>query len=77
MDGRYTDLSAGGGQCVISENWESTAEWRVDLGGVFSVHHVFIQYRTDNLDWGKILHHQNNSANELTDVYHYHCLYSA
>ena len=45
VDGMYTNLSRGGGQCAVSRYGE-TAEWRVDLGGVKSIHHVLIQYVT-------------------------------
>nr|XP_022305387.1 uncharacterized protein LOC111112265 [Crassostrea virginica] len=49
VDGLYTDLGWGG-QCAVSDG-EQTAEWRVDLGGVRSIHNIIIQYMTDNDVW--------------------------
>ena len=43
VDGLFTDLRWDGGQCAGSDG-ERTAEWRVDLGGVKYIHHLFIQH---------------------------------
>ena len=51
VDGQYTDLRWWAGQCAESREGQ-TAEWRVDLGGVKNIHHVFLQYATHNVVWG-------------------------
>ena len=53
VDGQYTDLREWAGQCAASDGGQ-TAEWRVDLGGVKNIHHVFVQYATENRVWGNV-----------------------
>ena len=53
VDGRKDSLSIFGSDCVTSQH-NYTAEWRVDLGAVVSIHHIFIQCATNNKPWGKV-----------------------
>lgn len=55
VDGQKSNLHSYGGQCTVSKNGYTTAEWRVDLEGVLSIHHIFIQYMTENHVWGMAL----------------------
>nr|XP_022307732.1 uncharacterized protein LOC111113734 [Crassostrea virginica] len=52
VDGRKANPPKSDGQCTLSHG-NDTAEWRVDLGGVYSIHHIFLQYMTGTSLWGK------------------------
>ncbi|XP_056002938.1 receptor-type tyrosine-protein phosphatase alpha-like isoform X5 [Ostrea edulis] len=51
VDGLKSKFTATGRQCTISNNYKQRAKWWVDLGGVLSIRHITIHYRTDNLAW--------------------------
>mgnify|MGYP003685696787 CR=1 FL=1 len=51
VDGRKGNLSPWGGECVASRH-NTTAEWRVDLESVLSIHHIVIQYSQQKTVWG-------------------------
>ena len=58
VDGKYSDLSADGEQCILTTFGKNKTEWRVGLREVSSIYCIFIQYRTDNLTWGKFIFFQ-------------------
>ena len=43
-----------GGDCAVSLYGYNTTEWRLDLGDVLYIHHIVIQYATQNVDWGTV-----------------------
>lgn len=51
VDGKKPNISQWGRECVASNN-DRTAEWRVDLNGVLSIHHIVIQYVRNKPVWG-------------------------
>ena len=53
VDGRKSSLTVYGGDCTNSD-LKNTTEWRVDLENILSIHHILIQFATDNKDWGII-----------------------
>ena len=53
VDGKKTNLSIW--ECVVS-SYDRTAEWRVDLNGVLSIHHILIQYAKNKPVWGMFFH---------------------
>ena len=70
VDGQYTDLDEGAGQCAASY-FQQIAEWRVDLGGVKNIHHVFLQYTTANRVWGTVSFKLHNSVLFIQMYYTY------
>ena len=58
VDGLKQNLSVDGGQCAWSFGGRIT-EWRVDLGKILSIHHIFIQYATANKVWGTVFSMKN------------------
>ncbi|XP_061190073.1 protein draper-like [Saccostrea echinata] len=57
VDGLKTNLTSVGGQCVISGNDLRTATWWVNLTSILSIHHITIQYRTENEKWDPSNHY--------------------
>lgn len=51
VDGRKSDLSNVGGQCVLSANGKQTALWWVNLTSIYNIYNITIYYRTDNVPW--------------------------
>lgn len=52
VDGLKSYLDDLRGECTISADVKLTAGWGVDQGNILSIHHILMQYRTDNHRWG-------------------------
>ncbi|XP_078329800.1 uncharacterized protein LOC144624230 [Crassostrea virginica] len=51
VDGLKSNLSVWAGQCAISDVGKHEAFWLVDLSSTYSIHHITIYYRTENVLW--------------------------
>ncbi|XP_062574212.1 uncharacterized protein LOC134236042 isoform X1 [Saccostrea cucullata] len=51
VDGRTSDLSGRGGQCTKSASKHNTTTWWVNLTSIYSIHDIWIYYRTNNDEW--------------------------
>nr|XP_034319187.1 multiple epidermal growth factor-like domains protein 10 isoform X2 [Crassostrea gigas] len=54
VDGLKSNLSIGGGQCVVSAAGPETATWRVDLLSVHYIDHITLYFMTDNQHWDEL-----------------------
>lgn len=52
VDGRKSDLSYHGGQCLCTKDQHSYVMWRVDLGYIRSIERVVIYSRNEYIPWG-------------------------
>ena len=50
VDGHKSYLHMYSEECVTSE-YNATSAWRVDLENVLSIHHISIQFATNNNSW--------------------------
>ena len=54
VDGRKSSLLVLGEESVTS-HYSVISEWRVDLENVLSIHHITIQFATNNKSWSMIV----------------------
>lgn len=54
VDGHKSNLSVWGGQCTRSRS-QRTATWWVNLGSIFSIHHITFYFMTNNTPAGNII----------------------
>lgn len=59
VDGKRSDLTRNGGQCVISSA-RGTATWWVNLTSTHNIQNISIYFMTDNKTWGIVFFFKNN-----------------
>lgn len=79
VDGKKSNLSWEGGQCTISDNYQRTATWWVNLTSILSIHHIIVYYRTGNVEWGmniKYFFHVRKKGETLHECHKFKNIFS-
>lgn len=68
VDGKRSNLTRNGGQCVVSAGRETTTWW-VNLTSTHNIQHISIYFMTDNKPWGIVFFLKNDCFDDVVFMF--------